>query len=150
MSRRDSGRSSDRGRSGDRGRDRDGKQGAGAPVTVTVCRDCCCGSRTKHPEVDHAGQFERLRTAVGSAGRVRASKCLDVCSQSNVVVVGPSSVGRAAGARPVWLGFVLMDEMIDDIAAWVAAGGPGVAEPPGLLDLQLISVSRRVREGLPE
>ncbi|MEV7601550.1 (2Fe-2S) ferredoxin domain-containing protein [Kitasatospora sp. NPDC089797] len=142
MSRRDRERGS--------GRDLDRRAGAGAPVTVTVCRDCCCGSRTKHPDVDHAAQFERLRAAVGSAGRVRASKCLDVCTQSNVVVVGPSSEGRAAGARPVWLGFVLMDGMIDDIAAWVAAGGPGVAEPPGLLDLQLIQVSRRVREGLPE
>ncbi|MFJ8626074.1 (2Fe-2S) ferredoxin domain-containing protein [Kitasatospora sp. NPDC093550] len=139
-----------------RDRDRDGarehgrKRGAGSPVTVTVCRGCCCGTEAKHPGVDHAGQYERLRTAVGPAGRVRAVKCLDVCSQSNVVVVGPSSEGRAAGGRPVWLGFVLMDEMIDDIAAWVRAGGPGVAEPPGLLDLQLISVSRRVREALPE
>ncbi|MFJ7246249.1 (2Fe-2S) ferredoxin domain-containing protein [Kitasatospora sp. NPDC098652] len=134
----------------ERDRDRDGKRGAGSPVTVTVCRGCCCGAEAKHPGVDHAGQYERLRTAVGPAGRVRAVKCLDVCSQSNVVVVGPSSEGRAAGGRPVWLGFVLMDEMIDDIAAWVRAGGPGLADPPGLLDLQLISVSRRVREGLPE
>ncbi|MFE4519283.1 (2Fe-2S) ferredoxin domain-containing protein [Kitasatospora sp. NPDC056783] len=135
-------------------RDRDGarvrERGAAAPVTVTVCRGCCCGTEAKHPGVDHAGQYERLRTAVGSAGRVRAVTCLDVCTQSNVVVVGPSAEGRAAGGRPVWLGFVLMDEMIDDIAAWVRAGGPGLADPPGLLDLQLISVSRRVREGLPE
>ncbi|MEU8924045.1 (2Fe-2S) ferredoxin domain-containing protein [Kitasatospora sp. NPDC048545] len=142
MSRRD--------RDRDGARDHDRKRGAGSPVTVTVCRGCCCGTEAKHPGVDHAGQYERLRTAVGPAGRVRAVKCLDVCSQSNVVVVGPSSEGRAAGGRPVWLGFVLMDEMIDDIAAWVRAGGPGLADPPGLLDLQLISVSRRVREGLPE
>ncbi|MFI9360837.1 (2Fe-2S) ferredoxin domain-containing protein [Kitasatospora sp. NPDC053057] len=144
MSRRDR----ERDRDGRDGRDR--KRGAGSPVTVTVCRGCCCGTEAKHPGVDHAGQYERLRTAVGSAGRVRAVTCLDVCTQSNVVVVGPSSEGRAAGGRPVWLGFVLMDEMIDDIAAWVHAGGPGLADPPGLLDLQLISVSRRVREGLPE
>ncbi|MEV7774723.1 (2Fe-2S) ferredoxin domain-containing protein [Kitasatospora sp. NPDC086791] len=142
MSRRD--------RDRDGARDRDRKRGAASPVTVTVCRGCCCGTEAKHPGVDHAGQYERLRTAVGPAGRVRAVTCLDVCTQSNVVVVGPSSEGRAAGGRPVWLGFVLMDEMIDDIAAWVRAGGPGLAEPPGLLDLQLISVSRRVREGLPE
>ncbi|MFH8382530.1 (2Fe-2S) ferredoxin domain-containing protein [Kitasatospora sp. NPDC018058] len=134
----------------ERDRDRDRRPGAGSPVTVTVCRGCCCGTEAKHPGVDHAGQYERLRTAVGSAGRVRAVKCLDVCTQSNVVVVGPSSEGRAAGGRPVWLGFVLMDEMIDDIAAWVHAGGPGLADPPGLLDLQLISVSRRVREALPD
>ncbi|WP_459649705.1 (2Fe-2S) ferredoxin domain-containing protein [Kitasatospora sp. Ki12] len=142
MSRRD--------RDRDGAREQDRKRGAASPVTVTVCRGCCCGTEAKHPGVDHAGQYERLRTAVGPAGRVRAVKCLDVCSQSNVVVVGPSAEGRAAGGRPVWLGFVLMDEMIDDIAAWVRAGGPGLADPPGLLDLQLISVSRRVREGLAE
>ncbi|MFI9162867.1 (2Fe-2S) ferredoxin domain-containing protein [Kitasatospora aureofaciens] len=150
MSRRDRDREGGRDRDGKGGRGRDGKRGAGSPVTVTVCRGCCCGTEAKHPGVDHAGQYERLRTAVGSAGRVRAVTCLDVCTQSNVVVVGPSSEGRAAGGRPVWLGFVLMDEMIDDIAAWVHAGGPGLADPPGLLDLQLISVSRRVREGLAE
>ncbi|MDH6704018.1 MULTISPECIES: (2Fe-2S) ferredoxin domain-containing protein [unclassified Kitasatospora] len=131
-------------------RDRDRKQAAASPVTVTVCRGCCCGTEAKHPGVDHAGQYERLRAAVGTAGRVRAVKCLDVCTQSNVVVVGPSGEGRAAGGRPVWLGFVLADDMIDEIAAWVHAGGPGLADPPGLLDLQLISVSRRVREGLSE
>ncbi|MEV8324355.1 (2Fe-2S) ferredoxin domain-containing protein [Kitasatospora sp. NPDC059811] len=131
-------------------RDRDRKQAAASPVTVTVCRGCCCGTEAKHPGVDHAGQYERLRAAVGAAGRVRAVKCLDVCTQSNVVVVGPSGEGRAAGGRPVWLGFVLADDMIDEIAAWVHAGGPGLADPPGLLDLQLISVSRRVREGLAE
>ncbi|MGW4895471.1 (2Fe-2S) ferredoxin domain-containing protein [Kitasatospora sp. NPDC004240] len=130
-------------------RDRTGKQAPAAPVTVTVCRGCCCGTREKHPEVDHAAQFERLREAVGDRGRVRAVKCLDVCAHSNVVVVGPSGEGRAAGGRPVWLGWVLQDDMIDEIAEWVGAGGPGVAEPPGLLDLQQISVSRRVRDGLP-
>ncbi|HJD83357.1 (2Fe-2S) ferredoxin domain-containing protein [Kitasatospora aureofaciens] len=150
MSRRDRDREGGRDRDGKGGRGRDGKRGTGSPVTVTVCRGCCCGTEAKHPGVDHAGQYERLRTAVGSAGRVRAVTCLDVCTQSNVVVVGPSTEGRAAGGRPVWLGFVLMDEMIDDIAAWVHAGGPGLADPPGLLDLQLISVSRRVREGLAE
>ncbi|WP_406197284.1 (2Fe-2S) ferredoxin domain-containing protein [Kitasatospora sp. NBC_01560] len=130
-----------------RDRDRAGK--ATAPVTVTVCRGCCCGTQEKHPGVDHAGQYERLREAVGAAGKVRAVKCLDACAQSNVVVVGPSSEGRVAGGRPVWLGWVLADDMIDEIAEWVQAGGPGLADPPGLLDLQQISVSRRVRDGLP-
>ncbi|WP_031078094.1 hypothetical protein [Streptomyces sp. NRRL WC-3742] len=146
MSRRD--RDSRDSRNDRAGRER--RAGAGSPVTVTVCRGCCCGTEAKHPGVDHQGQYERLRTAVGSAGRVRAVGCLDVCTQSNVVVVGPSSEGRAAGGRPVWLGFVIAEDMIDEIAAWVHAGGPGLADPPGLLDLQLISVSRRVREALPE
>ncbi len=40
--------------------------------------------------------------------------------------------------------------MLDDITDWVRAGGPGVADAPGTLDLQAFAVSRRVREGLPE
>jgi len=120
-----------------------------APVTVTVCRGCCCGVEAKHPGVDHAGQLERLREGVGGAGKVRAVKCLDACDHSNVVVVSPSAEGRAAGGRPVWLGWVMADDMLDEITAWVRAGGPGLAEPPGTLDLQAFAVSRRVREGLP-
>ncbi|MBP0452719.1 MULTISPECIES: (2Fe-2S) ferredoxin domain-containing protein [unclassified Kitasatospora] len=132
----------------ERGGQASGARGPAAPVTVTVCRGCCCGTQEKHPGVDHAGQYERLREAVGPAGRVRAVKCLDVCAHSNVVVVGPSGEGRAAGGRPVWLGWVLADDMVEEIAEWVHAGGPGLADPPGLLDLQQISVSRRVRDGL--
>lgn len=55
--------------------------------------------------------------------------------------------GRPHG-RPVWLGLVNDDEALADIAAWIRAGGPGLAEPPGVLDLYAITVSRRVREGL--
>ncbi|GAA2145256.1 hypothetical protein GCM10009760_33700 [Kitasatospora kazusensis] len=120
-----------------------------APVTVTVCRGCCCGVAAKHPDVDHPGQLERLRAGVGTAGRVRAVPCLDACDHSNVVVVSPSAEGRKAGGRPVWLGWVLADDMLDEIADWVQAGGPGVAEPPGTLDLQQFAVSRRVGQGLP-
>lgn len=120
-----------------------------APVTVTVCRGCCCGTSAKHPGVDHAGQFARLREGVGAAGKVRAVDCLDACGHSNVVVVSPSAEGRRAGGRPVWLGWVLADDMVDDVVAWVRAGGPGVVPAPGVLDLQEFTVSRRVRDGLP-
>ncbi|WP_441246754.1 (2Fe-2S) ferredoxin domain-containing protein [Kitasatospora sp. McL0602] len=119
-----------------------------APVTVTVCRGCCCGVADKYPGVDHAGQLERLQAGVGTAGKVRAVTCLDACDHANVVVVSPSAEGRRAGGRPVWLGWVMADDMIDEICDWVQAGGPGVVEPPGTLDLQVFSVSRRVGEGL--
>ncbi|WP_461008363.1 (2Fe-2S) ferredoxin domain-containing protein [Streptomyces capparidis] len=101
-----------------------------APCRVTVCRDCCCGS-AKVPGVDHAERTAWL------AGRVpvRISACLDVCERANVVVVQPSARGRAAGGRPVWLGLVNDPEAFEDIAAWVEAGGPGVAEPPEVLEL---------------
>jgi (2Fe-2S) ferredoxin len=106
--------------------------------TVTVCRDCCCGSTAKHPSVDHAGQIERLRHSLAANHRVRTSLCLDACSQSNVVVVQPAPAARLRGGRPVWFGLVLADEVTDDIARWVAAGGPGVATLPALLALSVI------------
>ncbi|OKI84488.1 hypothetical protein AMK11_22695 [Streptomyces sp. CB02414] len=108
------------------------------PCRIVVCRDCCCGS-PKVPGVDHAFQIERLRTAAP----VRVSDCLDVCEQANVVVVLPSAEGRAAGARPVWLGLVNDPDATEDIAAWARAGGPGVAPLPDILDLYAITPPRR-------
>ncbi len=113
-----------------------------AGPTLTVCRDCCCGTSRKHPGVDHRAQLERFR---GAPGRLRVSDCLDACAYSNVVVVSPSTAGRAAGARPVWLFGVLDDETEAEVVAWVEAGGPGVAEPPGLLDLRIFTPARKVR-----
>ena len=111
---------------------------AGEGCTLTVCRDCCCGSRKKHPQVDHDWQLERLRAELAPAHRVRTSLCLDVCAQSNVLVVHPSPAARRRGARPVWFGLVLSDEVAEDIAAWVRAGGPGVAPLPAVLELSVI------------
>lgn len=112
----------------------------GVPCRVVVCRDCCCGS-PKVTGVDHAAQTERLRAAVP----VRVSDCLDVCDQANVIVVQPSAEGRAAGARPVWLGLVNDPDATEDIAAWARAGGPGVAPRPDILDLYAITPPRRRR-----
>ncbi|MCC3780079.1 (2Fe-2S) ferredoxin domain-containing protein, partial [Streptomyces sp. UNOB3_S3] len=79
------------------------RSASAAPCRITVCRGCCCGDPAKVPGVDHAGQIRRLREALDGAVQVRASECLDVCDQANVVVVQPSAAGRAAGGRPVWL-----------------------------------------------
>ncbi|MCX2923257.1 (2Fe-2S) ferredoxin domain-containing protein [Streptomyces sp. NEAU-W12] len=111
---------------------------APAPCRVVVCRDCCCGS-PKVTGVDHAAQTARLRAEVP----VRVSACLDVCEQANVIVVQPSAAGRAAGARPVWLGLVNDPDATEDIAAWARAGGPGVVPPPDILDLYAITPPRR-------
>jgi (2Fe-2S) ferredoxin len=116
-----------------------------AGCTVTVCRGCCCGTDRKHPGVDHAGQIAALTDGVGDAGRVRVSDCLDACERSNVVVVGPSLDGRRAGARPVWLSDVLHSDTVAEVVAWVRAGGPGVEDPPGVLDLSVFLPSRRSR-----
>ncbi|MER7330486.1 MULTISPECIES: hypothetical protein [unclassified Micromonospora] len=106
---------------------------------VTVCRDCCCGSTRKHPTVDHDAQLRRLRAALPAPHRIRISDCLDLCAQSNLVVVHPAPAARRAGARPVWFGLVLHDSVVDDIAAWVRAGGPGVAPLPAVLELSVVT-----------
>ena len=89
--------------------------------------------------VDHEAQAARLRSQVP----LRVSACLDVCDHANVIVVQPSAAGRAAGARPVWLGLVNDPYATEDIAAWVRAGGPGVAPLPETLDLYVITPPRR-------
>ncbi|WP_406406610.1 (2Fe-2S) ferredoxin domain-containing protein [Streptomyces halstedii] len=108
------------------------------PCRVVVCRDCCCGT-PKVTGVDHSAQTARLRAEVP----VRVSACLDVCEQANVIVVQPSAEGRAAGARPVWLGLVNDPGATEDIVAWARAGGPGVAPRPDILDLYAITPARR-------
>ncbi len=117
-----------------------------AGCTITVCRSCCCGTDRKHPGVDHAGQLVALREGIGPAGRVRVSECLDACAESNVVVVAPSPEGRRAGARPMWISGVLAPETVEHVVAWVRDGGPGVSDPPGLLDLAVFTPSRRSRQ----
>ncbi|MFD3451365.1 (2Fe-2S) ferredoxin domain-containing protein [Streptomyces sp. NPDC058691] len=104
---------------------------------MSVCRDCCCGTE-KVPGVDHAAQLAGLEDALGGVCRVRVTDCLDVCEQANVVVVQPSPQGRAAGGRPVWLGLVNDPGAVEDITAWVRAGGPGLAAPPAVLELYAI------------
>jgi (2Fe-2S) ferredoxin len=98
------------------------------------------------PGVDHSAQLAALRQALDGISQVRVSDCLDVCEQANVVVVQPSAAGRAAGGRPVWLGLVNDPDAVEDIAAWIREGGPGLADPPGLLDLYVFQPSRRVRQ----
>ena len=102
-------------------------------VTVTVCRDCCCGTTRKHPDVDHDGQLDRLMDGIGDSGRVVVSTCLLACERSNVMVVAPAPDSRGAGARPVWLSEVLTVEQTDAVVAWVRAGGPGPAPLPAPL-----------------
>ena len=75
---------------------------------VVVCRGGDCGSRRKHPRFDHAGQLALLRDRLGGGeASVLASRCLDACEHSNVVVVVPGRVGRDQGAEPTWFGEVL-------------------------------------------
>ncbi|MER5730258.1 (2Fe-2S) ferredoxin domain-containing protein [Streptomyces sp. NPDC002138] len=124
----------------------EGAAGA-ARCTVTVCRGCCCGTAAKVPRLDHEAQLAELRTALSGIAAVRRTDCLDVCERANVIVIQPSAEGRKAGGRPIWLGQV-NDPGAADITAWVRDGGPGLAEPPGALDLYAFQPSRRVRAEL--
>jgi len=119
-----------------------------ARCTVTVCRGCCCGVAGKIPRLDHEAQLADLRTALADLATVRRSECLDACEQANVIVVQPSAEGRRAGGRPAWLGLVNDRDATADIADWIAAGGPGLAEPPAVLDLYAFRPPRRVRAEL--
>lgn len=114
--------------------------------TVTVCRGCCCGT-AKIGGVDHAEQLARIRATAGEA-LVRTSDCLDACEYANVIVVQPSPRGRQAGGRPVWLGLANDLDVTADLAAWLDAGGPGLADVPPVLDLYVINPNRKVRQQL--
>ncbi|GAA1369540.1 (2Fe-2S) ferredoxin domain-containing protein [Streptomyces beijiangensis] len=119
-----------------------------ARPTVTVCRDCCCGSAAKVSHLDHEAQLADLRTSLTGVALVRRVDCLDACERANVIVVQPSPEGRRAGGRPVWLGQVNDPGAAADITAWVTNGGPGLAEPPDILGLYTFRPSRRIQQEL--
>ncbi|MEZ0070377.1 hypothetical protein ABIA32_006430 [Streptacidiphilus sp. MAP12-20] len=121
----------------------------GLPCTLIVCRGCCCGTLGKQrPGTDAPGQLDRLRAAAAASGgrlAVRTSECLGPCRQADVIVVQPSSRGRARGGRPAWVGWAASADCTDDLLAWTAVGGPGLAPPPPALELQLIHAPYRAR-----
>ncbi|MEM9201850.1 MAG: hypothetical protein AAGC53_09320 [Actinomycetota bacterium] len=80
--------------------------------SVLVCRGCCCGSATKHPEVDHEAQVTAFRNAATAAGtRFHTVECLGPCERANVVVVRD-------GADRHWFGAV-GDYETATIADWL-------------------------------
>ncbi|MCK7628052.1 (2Fe-2S) ferredoxin domain-containing protein [Streptomyces sp. RS10V-4] len=118
------------------------------PVTLVVCRGCCCGNPRKHPGHDHQWQLDRLRAAAAESGgriAVRTTDCLGPCDRANVIVVQPSCEGRRRGGRATWIGFAMGDAADDDILRWAADGGPGIAEPLPALALQFIPPPRAAR-----
>jgi predicted metal-binding protein len=89
---------------------------------VLLCRDCCCGSATKHPGLDHDRQRATLEDGAGDGVRVRVVDCLDECDRSNVVLVRDFTAGRRP--RDTWLGGVLGADDACAVLAWARAGGP--------------------------
>ena len=66
---------------------------------------------------------------------VSRSACLLACERSNIVVVTPSAKGRRAGGKPAWFMTVLTPGVVDDLADYIRAGGPGIARPNDTLQL---------------
>lgn len=93
---------------------------------VLVCRDCCCGSPDKHPDVDHDALRDTLVEGAQHLGdarvRVRVVDCLDECDRSNVVLVRDFSAGRRP--QDTWLGEVLDHDSVRAVLGWAARGGP--------------------------
>lgn len=117
-------------------------------VTVVVCRGGDCGSRRKHPEVDHLAQLRMIRARAGAGVEVLTSKCLDACDYSNVVVVLPGAAGRESAGEPVWIGEVNDPESTKDLVEWANQGGPGLAEEPVLVEIKKFSPTRLSRHEL--
>lgn len=92
-------------------------------MRIRVCRDCCCGTPQKHPDVDHDALLEQLIEGTGDYADVGVTPCMLACDRSNVVVVSPG---------PYWFGGVLTQETVADLVAWVRAGGPQVTVPDSL------------------
>lgn len=92
-----------------------------------LCRDCCCGTRAKHPRTDHDGQVDALEAVAADnpAVQVRVVDCLDQCDRSNVVLVRRTDLPRKQ--RDTWVGGVLTGKATEAVAAWV---GAGAGEPP--------------------
>lgn len=62
---------------------------------VWLCRGCCCGTRSRHPGIDHRELERNARRGAEQAGvRYEVTKCLGPCGQGNVVVVRTGGVVR--------------------------------------------------------
>lgn len=92
-------------------------------MRIRVCRDCCCGTPEKHPDVDHDALLGELIEGTRDHAVVSVTPCLLACDRSNVVVVSPG---------PYWFGRVLTRETVAELVAWVCAGGPTATLPQSL------------------
>ena len=94
-------------------------------MIVMLCRGCCCGTRHKHPKVDHEGQEQALEFAAGAQPGVelRLVDCLDECDRSNVAVLRRTDV--PSRERDTWLGGLLTVRATAALAGWLADGAEG-------------------------
>jgi len=113
-------------------------------TVVLLCRGCCCGTRERHPKVDHETQERRLETAADAQPGValRVVECLDECDRSNVAVL--RRTGVPVRERDTWLGGLLTDRATAALVAWIAEGGVGPL-PDALSGLRFRHVPPRRR-----
>jgi predicted metal-binding protein len=95
----------------------------GPAAVVLLCRGCCCGTRAKHPRVDHDDQQLTLEDAAAAHPGVelRVVDCLDACERSNVAVL--RWPGAPAKERDTWLGGLLTKKATAALAEWLRDGG---------------------------
>ena len=123
-------------------------------LVVLVCRDCCCGTVRKHPDVDHDAQFAELEAAVGlwGHGEARITGCMGQCSESNIVQVKR----RVAGAHgrlereTLWFGRVLDAPSTSVLTGWIAQGCPAAPPAPLVPHLFGPSAARYLHGGAHE
>ena len=94
-------------------------------TVLLLCRGCCCGTRDKHPQVDHDSQERVLTDAIDTQPgmEMRVVDCLDECDRSNVAVL--RRPGAPARERDTWLGGLLTERATTAFAGWIAEGGFG-------------------------
>lgn len=115
-----------------------------ADTVVLLCRGCCCGTRAKHPKVDHDRQEQILAAAADThpGVEVRVVDCLDECDRSNVAVI--RRTGAPPRERDTWLGGLLTDRATAALADWIADGADGPL-PDTLAGLRFRHVAPRRR-----
>ena len=93
---------------------------------VWVCRGCCCGTRKKHPGVDHDDLLATTKAGAKAAGmKVSKTDCLGPCGQGNIVVV-------RAGGEICWFRKMNAHEPTAALAGHLADGGSLSDLPPSL------------------
>ena len=108
-----------------------------------LCRDCCCGTSSKHPRTDHEAQRDAFESLADEPHvEVRVVDCLDECERSNVVLVRRNDAPRKQ--RDTWLGSCLTPRATDAVTEWVRTGAsPDL--PPAVRSLAFRHVPPRRR-----
>lgn len=100
---------------------------------LTVC-SLCAGETLGVTDARPGGQLSRLEDLAASGlTRLTRVECLDECERGDVVVVRPAAGHRAAGAPPVWFERLAGEELTDELARYLRAGGPGACPVPAAL-----------------